>query len=125
MSGMPDYVAEDSGEGDDREPELLLEASDPVAEIIDYLNECAGTRFRVVEASAKLIRARMREGATIGQLRAVVSAKAIEWPKGDRMRKYLRPATLFNAEKFEQYLGQLPMMDSDGEVPRRKRELAF
>lgn len=104
LSGKPD----DADTGDEqREPELVLEASDPVAEIIAYLNDRAGTRFQVVDSSARLIRARMREGATMEQLRAVVDAKSRDWPKGDPMRRYLRPATLFNAEKFEQYRGQL------------------
>lgn len=112
LSGQPDDADADCAE--EREPELELEAEDPVAEIIGHLNGKAGTHFRVVEASAKLIRARLREGATLDDLRAVVDAKNREWPKGHDMRRYLRPATLFNAEKFEQYRGQIGADASPG-----------
>lgn len=126
LSGKPDDAPPDDGEDDEREPELVLEATDPVTDVIGYLNERAGTRFQVVEASAKLIRARMREGATVAQMRAVVDAKAREWPKGHQMRQYLRPATLFNAEKFAQYAGQLDPADASANGEERaRRRLAF
>ncbi|MFM0013713.1 conserved phage C-terminal domain-containing protein [Paraburkholderia sediminicola] len=117
MSGKPDDA--NGEESEQREPELVLEASDPVAEIIGHLNAVVGANFRVVEASAKLIRARMREGATMDDLRAVVNAKNREWPKGHDMRKYLRPATLFNAEKFAQYLGQLGVAAAEAAAPKK------
>jgi uncharacterized phage protein (TIGR02220 family) len=129
LSGTPDDADIEVDEDDEREPELQIDESDPVAEAIGYLNDRAGTKFRVVEASAKLIRARMREGATIAQLKAVIDTKDREWPKGNKMRKYLRPATLFNAEKFEQYVGQLGAAantpDSQEPVDESLRRLAW
>ncbi|KWB54201.1 conserved phage C-terminal domain-containing protein [Burkholderia ubonensis] len=109
-----------------RQGEIDIDGN-PVAEVIGYLNERADTKFQVVEASAKLIRARIREGATVAQMRAVIDAKAREWPKGHQMRQYLRPATLFNAEKFEQYRGQLELDNGNGRDAdtRGTRRLAF
>ena len=75
--------------------------------VIEYLNEKAGRRYEPVEANLKLIRARLKEkGRTIDQLKAVVDRKVEEW-RGTKFEKYLRPATLFNTEKFGQYVGEL------------------
>jgi uncharacterized phage protein (TIGR02220 family) len=75
--------------------------------LIAYLNEKAGTRFHAVEANVKLAMARMLyDGASEQDLRAVVDLKVAEAARGEFDRKYLRPGTLFNAEKFAQYIGQ-------------------
>lgn len=77
------------------------------AAVIEYLNQKAGRSFKPVPANTKLIAARMREGATVDQLKAVVDAKVGDWLHDPKMCEYLRPATLFNAEKFGQYAGAL------------------
>ncbi len=75
---------------------------------IAYLNERAGTRFQAGEANLKLPAARiLYDGATEQDLRAVVDLKLAEAERGEFDRKYLRPATLWNAEKFAQYVGQV------------------
>ena len=80
-------------------------------EIIDaalnHLNEKTGSKFSAVESNAKLIRARIAEGATLENLCAVIDYKVRDWIDNPKMRQFLRPATLFNAEKFNQYAGQL------------------
>jgi uncharacterized phage protein (TIGR02220 family) len=76
-------------------------------EVIDYLNAKAGRNFDAVDSNTKLIVARMREGSTVEKLKAVVDAKVGEWLHDPKMNQYLRPATLFNAEKFGQYCGSL------------------
>ena len=80
---------------------------DFAAEVIDYLNTVAGTKFRSVKANLSLISSRAKEGATLEQMKSVIDRKAADWPVGDKMRQYLRPATLFNATNFDQYLGSL------------------
>lgn len=80
---------------------------DFAAEVIDYLNTVAGTKFRNVKANLSLIASRAKEGATLEQMKAVIDRKSADWPAGDKMRQYLRPATLFNATNFDQYLGSL------------------
>ncbi len=89
------------------EPKDSVGKPDIAAEAIAYLNQKAGRNFRVVPSSTKLIRARAKEGATLREIMAVIDRKCGEW-LGDRNREqYLRPATLFNAEKFNNYLGQI------------------
>ncbi len=82
--------------------------SDPTAGgILDWLNTKASRNFRHKAANLDPIRARLKDGIEDWQLRAIVSRKVREWG-GTEQAKYLRPATLFNRTKCEQYLGELP-----------------
>lgn len=81
-------------------------------EVIGFLNEKAGKHFRYVDANLKLVMARIDSGATVADCKAVIARKAREWNKPPEqgkqdMRLYLRPATLFAATNFEQYLGEM------------------
>jgi uncharacterized phage protein (TIGR02220 family) len=77
----------------------------PVSEIIDYLNEKAGTKFKPSsQATQKLIKSRMNEGYGVDDFKYVIDVKAIEWKDTD-FAKFLRPATLFGS-KFENYVNQ-------------------
>ena len=74
--------------------------------IVEHLNEKAGTTFRPTGQSARqLISARLGEGYTPEDIRAVIDKKCAEW-KGTEYDKFLRPSILFGKEKFEQYHGQ-------------------
>lgn len=74
-------------------------------EILDYLNEKAGTRYRAVESNLRLIRGRLKD-YTVDELKKVVDNKVRDW-KGTSMQQYLRPETLFGATKIETYLNGL------------------
>lgn len=76
----------------------------PYQEIIDYLNEKAGKRFKVNDKAKAHINARVNDGYTLPDFRAVIEKKVAEW-KGTEMDKFLRPETLFGT-KFEGYLNQ-------------------
>lgn len=76
-------------------------------EILNYLNSNAGREFRAVDANLKLIAARLKSGVTPLQVREVIFNKCQQWKSDPKMAEYLRPATLFNSTKFEQYLGEL------------------
>ena len=78
--------------------------SPPYQEIIDYLNEKAGKRFKVNDKTKAHINARVNDGYTLPDFRAVIEKKVAEW-KGTEMDKFLRPETLFGT-KFEGYLNQ-------------------
>lgn len=77
---------------------------DRYAEIVDYLNAKAGTRYKASTASTrKLIKARLKEGFTVEDFKAVIDKKCGEWLSNSKMEQYLRPETLFGT-KFEGYL---------------------
>lgn len=76
--------------------------------VLNFLNEKTGRHFRPEAANLQRIEARLKGGATVEDCRAVIAMKCREWSKDAKMAKYLRPATLFNAEKFAQYIGEIP-----------------
>jgi uncharacterized phage protein (TIGR02220 family) len=86
--------------------------------ILTYLNEKAGRDYKPVPANITLLTARLKEGATPEDLRAVVDRKCAQWLGDEKMAQYLRPATLFNAAKFASYQGEMDM-------PVQKRGLAI
>lgn len=87
------------------------------AEIINYLNQKAGTRYKhSSEDTRKHIRARVNDGYTLDDFKAVIDRKVEEW-KGTEWEKFLRPSTLFGS-KFEGYLNQM-----DG--PRYAKKTGF
>lgn len=76
-----------------------------IVEIIDYLNEKAGTRYKAGSKKTKdLISARLNEGFTIDDFKQVINNKVTDWT-GTEWEKFLRPETLFS-NKFEGYLNQ-------------------
>lgn len=93
MSGKPD-------------PEPRADHSDAV-EILGYLNARAGKAFRPVKSNVGLVLARLREGASVDDCKAVIDAKVAQWLGDAKMAEFLRPATLFGREKFAQYLGDV------------------
>ena len=81
--------------------------SDFTADVVDYLNEMAGTHYRAgVAKTQSLIKARANEGFTEADFRTVIDKKCADWI-GTEYEQYLRPQTLFGT-KFESYLNGVP-----------------
>jgi len=81
--------------------------SPAAADIINYLNSKAGTKFKTKNQLAnKKIAARLHEGYSVDDFKKVIDNKCDEWLESD-MAKYLRPETLFGS-KFDSYLNQPP-----------------
>jgi uncharacterized phage protein (TIGR02220 family) len=91
-----------SGKPDTRPP-----FKEQAREVLAFLNEKTGRHYQAVRANLEMIEARLKDGATIDELRAVVAKKCREWTGNEKMAPYLRPATLFNRTKFAQYQGEL------------------
>lgn len=76
----------------------------PFGEIIDYLNEKAGTAYKAnSKATQTKIRARWNEGYRVDDFKKVIDRKCADWLGNADMSPYLRPDTLFGT-KFESYL---------------------
>jgi uncharacterized phage protein (TIGR02220 family) len=101
------------GDGDDKtsslsgKPDFVNGKRSQAVEILDFLNAKTGRNYQPVDANLKMIAARLKEGATVDDCRAVIAMKCREWGADEKMEEYLRPATLFNATKFAQYRGKL------------------
>lgn len=79
--------------------------------IIDYLNSATSSNYRYQSKSTqRLIKARLNDGFTVDDFKAVIDKKVAEW-KGTEMEKYIRPETLFGT-KFESYLNQKKVVAS-------------
>ena len=89
------------------EPKSYAEngTAEKALEIISYLNDHAGTRYRANAVQTKKhINARLEDGYTVEDFKKVIDVKCAEW-LGTDMAKYLSPDTLFSG-KFEKYLNQ-------------------
>lgn len=76
-----------------------------IEEIIDYLNEKAGTKYKSTSKNTiKHINARLKEGYTVQDFKYVIDVKVAEW-QGTKMEMYIRPSTLFNS-KMDNYVNQ-------------------
>jgi len=90
----------------------------PYQEIIDYLNQKAGTSFRYTSSKTQsLIDARLNDKYTVDDFITVINKKTEEWIDSD-MAKFLRPETLFSP-KFESYLNQLKCNTSKSTYPNK------
>lgn len=88
------------------EPQTPAQAKepDPIEEVVDHLNSRAGTKYKATTANTrKLIKARLKEGFTVEDIKLVIDKKCAEWANNPDMVKFLRPETLFG-NKFEGYL---------------------
>ena len=87
LSGKPDYAPQ-------------------VREIVEYLNAVAGTRYKsTTRNTIAHIKARLKEGFTVDDFKAVIDTKATAWKDDPKMCAYIRPQTLFGP-KFEGYLNE-------------------
>lgn len=76
-------------------------------EIISYLNDKAGRNFSYKNKSTQSqINGRMSEGRTVDDFKAVIDLKVEQWGNDDKMKNYLRPATLFAPTNFENYINE-------------------
>lgn len=77
----------------------------PYDEIIAYLNDKCGTRYKATKSTKEIIHARIEEGFTKDDCFTVIDNKVATW-KGTEWEKFLRPDTLFRASKFQGYLNE-------------------
>ena len=78
----------------------------PYKEIIDYLNEKTGRNYKhTAKVNQRVIKARMNEGYTLEDFQAVIDKKFDKWNNDVKMKKFLRPETLFST-KFDRYLNE-------------------
>ena len=106
MSSEPDVDLLSSENINFDKPKIISFKSQ-AEEVLQFLNEKTGRAYRPVETNLKLIMARLKSGASLAECFQVIAKKTREWKSDAKMVEYLRPATLFNATKFEQYVGEL------------------
>lgn len=83
--------------------EKLLSAA---TDVLKHLNETCGSKFRETKSNIDFITARLGEGYSVDDCKAVIDIKRLEW-EGSTQEKYLRPETLFNSTKFQSYINEV------------------
>ena len=88
----------------------------PYSEIIEYLNEKANKKFKVIQKHKDFIKARWNEGQRLEDFKQVIDNMVANWTgqffNGKPAENYLQPSTLFG-NKFDQYLNQKPKSKRD------------
>ena len=113
--GQPDAKnhTETTTEHNTTEPQPLIDEPqapaqpkepDPTEEVVNHLNLRAGTKYKPTTANTrKLVKARLKEGFTVEDMKLVIDKKCADWLNNPKMAEFLRPDTLFG-NKFEGYL---------------------
>lgn len=92
------------GRGDKSESENL---SKEVYEVIDHLNASMKAHYlkKSTTATYEIIRARLKSGLSVDDLKTIIDKKRHEWI-GTDMERFLVPSTLFRKSNAEKYLNQ-------------------
>ncbi|TWP30530.1 hypothetical protein ETU08_01860 [Apibacter muscae] len=94
----------------------------PEIEILNYLNEIAGKRFKPIKSNLKPISARFKDGYTLEEMKEVVMVKTLEWKNNEVMAVHLCPTTLFRPSNFEKYLNQVLTIKQNPEKYKKHYE---
>ncbi|MEX5073088.1 conserved phage C-terminal domain-containing protein [Enterobacter cloacae] len=98
------------------DPEVVI--TDNAILVLTHLNQVSGSRYQKSKTSLENIRARLREGYTVSDLKLVIDLKHEHWNGNDEQYQYMRPETLFGPKKFEGYLQSGIRWDKKGRPPR-------
>jgi len=75
--------------------------------IIDYFNKITSQkRSYTSDETNKFIDGRINEGRVFKDFKHVIDTKTSQWLNDLKMRKFLRPSTLFRPGKFEDYVNE-------------------
>lgn len=86
------------------QPDPKVTITDSAIEVLTHLNQVSGSRYQKSRTSLENIRARLREGYSVSDLKLVIDLKHEHWHDNDGQYQYMRPETLFGPKKFEGYL---------------------
>ena len=83
------------------------QSHDQAKAVLAFLNQTTHRGYRETPATLRMIECRLEAGASVQDCKTIIARKWREWGTDPKMTSYVRPATLFNATKFEQYRGEL------------------
>ena len=98
------------------DPEVVI--TDQAILVLSHLNQISGSRYQKSKTSLENIRARLREGYSVADLRLVIDLKHEHWHENDEQYQYMRPETLFGPKKFESYLQSATRWEQKGRPKR-------
>jgi len=92
--------------------EVNSEVKELTIKVIEYLNQKCGSTYKFSKCNMTIIGARHAEGYTISEFKRVIDKKCLQWLHTVQ-EKYLRPITLFQSSKFENYLNEPETIHKD------------
>ena len=99
---MQDKIRLDESRIDNKD---TMSCKPDVVVIINHLNSVVGTKYKTsTKSHIQNISARLEDGHSVEDLKAVIDSKFKDWGHDPKMAQYLRPSTLFQASKFQGYL---------------------
>ena len=107
QSDAPETETETETETEKNIVRLKPDLTEQAKEVLSFLNDKTGRHYEPVRETLDPILARLKGGSSVEDLRAVIAKKTREWGADEKMQKYLRPKTLFNATNFANYKGEL------------------
>lgn len=90
--------------------------------VIDYLNSKSNSTYTLSKANMECLNGRIKEGYSITDFYSVIDKKCKQW-LGTEQEKYLRPITLFQAKKFENYLNEPETYLNNGKSANKRNNL--
>ncbi|WPH64073.1 conserved phage C-terminal domain-containing protein [Vibrio phage vB_VpP_1] len=98
---MQDQIRSDQNRIDNKP---LSESNSDAVVVLEYLNKVTGQKFKPsTKSHISTINARLKDGATVEDCKAVIDFKFSQW-KGTERIQYMRPGTLFIPKNFDGYL---------------------
>lgn len=82
----------------------------PETEILEYLKQLTGTKFRPIKSNLTLISALFKAGFAQEEIIEVIQLKTVQWKNNPVMAPYLRPSTLFKMSNFDNYINEADLV---------------
>ncbi|ROI09774.1 hypothetical protein EGI11_03180 [Chryseobacterium sp. H3056] len=98
------------------------EISTPEIEILNYLNEVTGSKFRPIKSNLTKVSALFKSGFTKEDIIQVIQLKVVQWKNNPVMAPYLRPSTLFRDTNFDNYLNEVEKVKQNPTMYREHYE---
>ncbi len=90
-------------------------------EILQYLNEITGSKFRPIKTNLTKIDALLKD-FTHEEIILVIQVKTFQWRNNPTMAGYLRPSTLFRQSNFENYINEVERLKNNPQLYEQFRK---
>lgn len=94
----------------------------PELEILQFFNEVTGRRARPIKSNITAIKARLKDGFTIEEIKKAIIVKTIQWKNDPEWSKHLCIETIFRPKKLEKYVNEALAAEQNPEQYRKYYE---
>lgn len=94
----------------------------PELEILQFFNEVTGRRARPIKSNITAIKARLKDGFTIEEIKKAIIVKTIQWKNDPQWSKHLCIETIFRPKKLEKYVNEALAAEQNPEQYRKYYE---